>query len=94
MEVMGFLATSVGVVELEAVVLVWVVQVAAALEEAWAEVLEEAQAEVMAPAAVMAPVVALEVASVEVLVLAPETWEEATVPDSAVASNRSRVSSP
>lgn len=74
-----YMAPSVVQVEVVAVVSVRVVQVAAALKAACAEVSEEVKVQVVAPAAVMAPVLALEVASEEVLVVAPEAWEEVTV---------------
>lgn len=77
LEVVDYMAPSVVQVEVVAVVSVGVVQVAAALKAACAEVSEEVKVQVVAPAAVMAPVLALEVAS-EVLVVAPEAWEEVT----------------
>lgn len=91
LDVMGFPAALVEVVEVEAMVLDWVVQVAAPLEPVWAEGLVEAQEEVVAPAAVMAPPVALEVASEEVSEGATAAGSAA---GSAVASNCNKVSSP
>lgn len=67
LEMVGFLAASAAVVEVEATVLDWMVQVAAAMEVAWAEVMGAAQEDAVAPVAVMAPVVAL-------MELAPEVW--------------------
>lgn len=82
LDVLGFPATSVAVVEVEAVVLDWVVQVAPALEAATVEVLEEAQKEVVASAEVM------------VLVVAPAATEQgATATGSAVASTSNEVDS-
>lgn len=63
LEVLGTPAATVALVEVEAVVLDWVVQVAASLEAAWAEVLDQA--------AVMAPAGALVELAPEVLVVAP-----------------------
>lgn len=80
LDVMGFPAALVEGAEVEAVDSDWVAQVAAPLGAAWEAVLEEAQAEVVAPAAVMAPVVAWEVAL-------EEASEGATVVGPAVASN-------
>lgn len=59
LDMVGFPATSVAVVEVETVVLDWVVQVVPALEAPTVEGLEEAQEEVVAPSEVMALVVAL-----------------------------------
>lgn len=77
--VVDYMAPAVVRVEVEAVVSVGVVQVAAA------EVSEGVKAQVVAPAAVMVPVLALEVASEEVLVVGP---------DSAAASYSNVGSSP
>lgn len=82
--VVDYMAPAVVRGEVEAVVSVGVVQVAAALQAAWA-VSEGVKAQVVAPAAVMVPVLALEVASEEVLVVAP---------DSAAASYSNVGSSP
>lgn len=71
-EVVGFPEASVALVAVEGVVLNWVVQVAAALEAALAEVLDQAKEEVVAQVAVLAPVGAWEVASEEALVIASE----------------------
>lgn len=73
LEVVDYMAPVVVRVEVEAVVSGRVVQVAAALIAACAEVSEGVKAQVVAPAAVMVPVLALEVASEEVLVVAPDS---------------------
>lgn len=86
-EVVGIPAAKVALVEVEVVVLVWVVvHVTAALEAAWAEVLEEAQEELVA-AAVMAPVGALVELASEALVVV-KAWGQATAVGKTVASNK------
>lgn len=94
LEVAGILADTVALAEVEAVVLDWMVQVAAVMEATWGELLEQAQEEVVAPAAFMAQVVALlELASEEVMVAAQEAWEEVTAVVTAVASNKYKMAS-
>lgn len=65
LELVGIPAAMAALVEVEAAVLDWVVQVAASLEAAWAEVLDQAAVAVMAPAG------ALVEPAPEVLVVAP-----------------------
>lgn len=65
LELVGIPPAMAALVEVEAVVLDWVVQVAASLEAAWAEVLDQAAVAVMAPAG------ALVEPAPEVLVVAP-----------------------
>lgn len=85
-EVVGFPEVPVAVVEVDQKDLDWVVQVAAALEEASVQVLEQAKEYLVDLEAFMAPVVLMEVAPVEVLV-ALEASAEATAVGTMVASN-------
>lgn len=91
-EVVGSRSAPAPEEEEEAVASDGVVQ-AVALEAYSVEAWEEAKGVVVAMAAVMVPVVALAVATEEVLVVAPEAWEEATAAGSAVTFNNV-VSSP
>lgn len=79
-EVKGFPAASVAVVEADAAPLDRVVQVAAALEAAWAEAKEE----VVSPPALTAP---------EMVMVAPEASDQATAVGQTAASNDYLVSS-
>lgn len=92
LEVVGIPEASVALVQVEAAVLDQTVQVAAAMEVAWAEVLEQAQEELVT-AAIMDPVGALAELAQQVLAVAPEAWEEATAVGTAVSSNNNKVSS-
>lgn len=77
---MGFPAALVAVVEVDAVAMDWVVQVAAALEAECAEVMEvmeEAKEEMVDQETVTVSVVVMEVVPQEVLVVSPEALEEA-----------------
>lgn len=70
LEVVGIPEDSVALVEVEAVILDWMVQVAAAMAVPQPEVLAQAQEELVV-AAVMAPVGALVELGQEVLAVAP-----------------------